>query len=154
MKHGRGEGFVLRVLRVLRVSISSADEHAAQDVVALDEVMAQRRRHVDDDHDQQQIGEELVRAFDAPREGGVGLREQERDRDADHLTARAITTVNVSNFLGVSVMQIVPGWILGGFTAVNGHPPEAAYRTMFAVLAATLAAALLIFLRWGARGRN
>jgi sugar phosphate permease len=72
----------------------------------------------------------------------------------DHLTARAITTVNVANFLGVSVMQIVPGWILGAFPAVNGHPPEAAYRTMFAVLAATLALALAIFLRWGARERK
>jgi len=72
----------------------------------------------------------------------------------DHLTARAITTVNVANFLGVSVMQIVPGWILGAFPEVNGHPPETAYRTMFGVLAATLAAALLIFLRWGARGRK
>lgn len=70
----------------------------------------------------------------------------------DHLTARAITTVNVANFLGVSVMQIVPGWILGAFPTVNGHPPEAAYRTMFGVLAATLAIALLLFLRWGARG--
>jgi len=72
----------------------------------------------------------------------------------DHLTARAITAVNVSNFLGVSVMQIVPGWILGAFPEVNGHPPEAAYRTMFAVLAATLALALLVFLRWGARERS
>jgi len=72
----------------------------------------------------------------------------------DHLTARAITTVNVANFLGVSVMQIVPGWILGAFPTVNGHPPEAAYRTMFAVLAASLAVALLIFLRWGARERK
>ena len=72
----------------------------------------------------------------------------------DHLTARAITAVNVANFLGVSVMQIVPGWILGAFPEVNGHPPEAAYRTMFAVLAATLAVALLIFLRWGARERK
>jgi sugar phosphate permease len=72
----------------------------------------------------------------------------------DHLTGRAITTVNVANFLGVSVLQIVPGWILGAFPAVNGRPPEAAYRTMFAVLAATLAVALLIFLRWGAREQN
>jgi sugar phosphate permease len=72
----------------------------------------------------------------------------------DHLTGRAITTVNVANFLGVSVMQIVPGWILGAFPEANGHPPEAAYRTMFAMLAATLAVALMIFLRWGARGRN
>ena len=72
----------------------------------------------------------------------------------DHLTARAVTTVNVANFLGVSVMQIVPGWILGGFTAAAGHPPEAAYRTMFGVLAAVLAVALLIFLRWGARERG
>ncbi len=72
----------------------------------------------------------------------------------DHLTARAITTVNVANFLGVSVMQIVPGWILGAFPATAGHPPEAAYRTMFAVLAATLLVALLIFLRWGARGKG
>jgi sugar phosphate permease len=72
----------------------------------------------------------------------------------DHLTGRAITTVNVANFLGVSVMQIVPGWILGAFPEVNGHPPEGAYRTMFAVLAGTLAIALLIFLRWGARERK
>jgi MFS family permease len=72
----------------------------------------------------------------------------------DHLTARAITTVNVANFLGVSVMQIVPGWILGAFAPVDGHPPEAAYRTMFGVLAASLGAALLVFLRWGARPRK
>jgi MFS family permease len=72
----------------------------------------------------------------------------------DRLTGRAITTVNVANFLGVSVMQIVPGWILGAFAPVNGHPPEAAYRTMFAVLAAALALALLAFLRWGARARR
>jgi hypothetical protein len=71
----------------------------------------------------------------------------------DHLTGRAITTVNVANFFGVSVMQIVPGWILGAFPATAGHPPEAAYRTMFGVLAAVLAVALVIFLRWGARGR-
>lgn len=72
----------------------------------------------------------------------------------DHLTGRAITTVNVANFFGVSVMQIVPGWILGAFPAVSGHPPEIAYRTMFGVLAATLAVALLAFLRWGARARR
>ena len=72
----------------------------------------------------------------------------------DHLTGRAITTVNVANFFGVSVMQIVPGWILGAFPEVNAHPPEAAYRTMFGVLAATLATALLAFLRWGVRGRK
>ena len=72
----------------------------------------------------------------------------------DHLTARAITAVNVANFLGVSVMQIVPGWILGAFPEVNGHPPEAAYRTMFGMLAAVLALALVIFLRWGARERT
>jgi hypothetical protein len=48
----------------------------------------------------------------------------------------------------------VPGWILGAFPEVNGHPPESAYRTMFAVLAATLAVALLIFLRWGVRERK
>ena len=72
----------------------------------------------------------------------------------DHLTGRAITTVNVANFFGVSVMQIVPGWILGAFAPVDGHPPEAAYRTMFAMLAAALAVALLIFLRWGARERK
>jgi len=70
----------------------------------------------------------------------------------DHLTGRAITTVNMTNFLGVSVMQIVPGWILGAFAPVDGHPPEAAYRTMFAVLAAVLAVALVVFLRWGAHG--
>jgi sugar phosphate permease len=72
----------------------------------------------------------------------------------DHLTARAITTVNVANFFGVSVMQIMPGWILGAFTPVGGHPPDAAYRTMFGVLAATLGVALVIFLRFGARGRE
>ena len=71
----------------------------------------------------------------------------------DHLTARAITTVNVANFLGVSVMQIVPGWILGAFPAVAGRPPEIAYRVMFGVLAAALVAGMLVFLRWGAKSR-
>lgn len=72
----------------------------------------------------------------------------------DRLTGRAITTVNMANFLGVSVMQIVPGWILGAFPAAAGRPPEIAYRAMFGVLAAVLLAALLIFLRWGARSRR
>jgi hypothetical protein len=71
----------------------------------------------------------------------------------DRLTGRAITSVNVANFFGVAAMQVAPGWILGAFPPVAGHPPEAAYRTMFAMLAGASLVGIAIFLRWGARGR-
>ena len=60
---------------------------------------------------------------------------------------RAISLVNFANFTGVAVMQMAVGAIVGAFPAVDGAAPEAAYRAAFGFLAATLVAALAIYMR-------
>ena len=65
----------------------------------------------------------------------------------ERLVGRAVTVVNFANFTGVAVMQMVAGLIVGAFPAEDGVAPEAAYRSAFAFLAATLAFALTIYLR-------
>ena len=68
----------------------------------------------------------------------------------DHMVGRAITTANLANFSGASLMLIIPGWILGSFPPEAGHPPDAAYRTVFGVLGALLLVAAIAY----ARGRS
>ena len=65
----------------------------------------------------------------------------------ERLVGRAVTVVNFANFTGVAVMQMVAGLIVGAFPAEDGVAPEAAYRSAFAFLAATLAFALTFYLR-------
>ena len=65
----------------------------------------------------------------------------------ERLVGRAVTLVNFANFTGVAVMQMAVGVIVGAFPAVDGAAPEAAYRTAFGFLAATLVAALCVYLR-------
>lgn len=65
----------------------------------------------------------------------------------DHLTGRAITTVNLGFFIGVSIVQPLSGVIVGAFAATaTGAPPEA-YRAVFAFLALVTIAAALVYAR-------
>lgn len=75
-----------------------------------------------------------------------------RELFAEHLVGRAITTVNFANFVGVGVLQIVTGFVLGLFDPVDGHPPAAGYRTVFAVIGLSLLGALFVYRRFGEGG--
>ena len=48
-------------------------------------------------------------------------------------------------FMGAGLMQVVPGIVLGLWTPVGGHPPEEAYRVVFAGIATVLLVAIVIF---------
>ncbi|MGE0152210.1 MAG: MFS transporter [Reyranellaceae bacterium] len=64
----------------------------------------------------------------------------------DRLRGRALTTVNFAVFAGVGVTQVVTGFLINAFPAdaVGAHP-EAAYRLMFAYLAAVVIAGVAIY---------
>jgi len=64
----------------------------------------------------------------------------------EHLVGRVMTTINFANFCGVGAIQVASGYIVGGFAAPDGTAPEAAYRWVFAFLAAMLALALTAYL--------
>ena len=63
----------------------------------------------------------------------------------ERLVGRAITVINTANFAGVAVMQMATGLIIGAFPATDGAVPEAAYRLVFACLAATVLLALAFY---------
>lgn len=77
--------------------------------------------------------------------GSVLLLAHARDMFPPELTGRAITSVNFTSFLGAGLMQFIPGIVLGLWPAVNGHPPEEAYRAVFGGIGAMLLLAILIF---------
>jgi MFS family permease len=63
----------------------------------------------------------------------------------DRLMGRGVTMVNCATFFGNALLQIVAGHLIGLFVA-SGPAPEAAYRFLFAVLAAVYIVATLIYL--------
>ncbi len=63
------------------------------------------------------------------------------------LVGRAVTVVNFASFTGVAVMQMVTGLIIGAFPATAGAAPEAAYRLVFAFLAAVVVVGLALYSR-------
>ena len=63
----------------------------------------------------------------------------------DLLVGRAITATNFAAFTGVGVMQVVPGFIIGGLE--GGADAAVAYRWVFAFLAAAVVIALAIYSR-------
>ena len=67
----------------------------------------------------------------------------------DHMVGRVMTTINFANFTGVGLMQVASGLLVGAFPAVGdgGAAPEAAYRLVFAFLAATLVTAMWLYRR-------
>ncbi len=66
----------------------------------------------------------------------------------DRLIGRAITATNFAAFTGVGVMQVVPGFIVGGFAnGADGADAAVPYRWVFALLAAAVVIALAIYMR-------
>lgn len=71
----------------------------------------------------------------------------------DHLVGRAVTTVNFANFVGVGVIQVATGIVVAAFPETAGHPPEAAYRTVFGMIGGLLVVAALLYGRVRDHGR-
>ncbi len=65
----------------------------------------------------------------------------------DALAGRGMTVNNTVGMGGVAVFQALTGIIVGAFPATAGIAPEAAYRTVFAFLAAALVLALAVYAR-------
>jgi len=64
----------------------------------------------------------------------------------DHLLGRGVTTVNIAQVVGLTVLPLMTGPIVGAFPAPEAVSPEIAYRWAFGAIAATLAAGLAIYL--------
>jgi hypothetical protein len=64
----------------------------------------------------------------------------------ERLRGRSLTLINFSVFVGVGITQLVTGFLIDAFPAdAHGAHPEAAYRTMFAYLAAMMAVGIAIY---------
>ena len=66
----------------------------------------------------------------------------------DRLIGRGMATMNTSVMLGVACMQTLSGLVLGSFAPLaDGTRAEGAYRTLFAVMAVILVAAVAVYAR-------
>lgn len=65
---------------------------------------------------------------------------------ADRLIGRGVTTVNIAQVVGLTVLPLLSGEILGAFPAPGAVSPEIAYRWAFGAIAATLGAGALYYL--------
>lgn len=77
----------------------------------------------------------------------VALLAHMRSIFPDRLVGRGLTTMAVGGIGGVAVMQMTTGLIVGAFVQDTGVVSAAGYRWMFGFLAATIAAALLVYSR-------
>jgi hypothetical protein len=64
----------------------------------------------------------------------------------DHLIGRGVTTVNIAQVTGLTVLPLVTGPIVGAFPAPGAVSPEIAYRWAFGAIALMLAAGLVVYL--------
>jgi len=66
-----------------------------------------------------------------------------------HLAGRGVTTVNMAQVMGAAVLPAITGWIVASIAAgsTSAGAPEAAYRAVFATLAAGSAVGLMLYLR-------
>lgn len=96
----------------------------------------------------------LLIALCAVASYGVTIVAHGRSLFPDRLLGRGMTTLNLAQVIGASLMPVVTGAVAAAM-AVDGADvgrgyPEAAYRAIFAVIGASLAAGLLPY----ARGRD
>jgi MFS family permease len=64
----------------------------------------------------------------------------------DSLLGRGVTTVNIAQVVGLTVLPLMTGPIVGAFPAPSSVSPEIAYRAAFGAIALTLAAGLAVYL--------
>lgn len=63
----------------------------------------------------------------------------------DHLLGRGVTTVNIAQVVGLTLLPLVTGPIVGAFPAASAVSPEIAYRAAFGAIALLLAAGLAVY---------
>jgi len=64
----------------------------------------------------------------------------------DRLVGRGVTSVNIAQVAGLTILPLLTGAIVGAFPAPNAVSPEIAYRWAFGAITLTLVAGLLIYL--------
>jgi MFS family permease len=91
----------------------------------------------------------LLVALCAVASYGVTIVAHGRSLFPDRLLGRGMTTLNLAQVVGASVMPVLTGAVAATLTAdVPGAvPPEGAYRAMFGVIGACLAAGLALYAR-------
>lgn len=88
----------------------------------------------------------LLIAFTGVTAYAVTIVAHGRSLFPDHLLGRGVTTVNISQVIGLTVLPLMTGPIVGAFPAPGAVSPEIAYRCAFGAIALTLAAGLAIYL--------
>lgn len=63
----------------------------------------------------------------------------------EHLVGRGVTTVNLAQVIGCTLLPMTTGVIAGAFAAPDGRAPELTYRLVFAFPAGTLAAGVIVY---------
>jgi predicted MFS family arabinose efflux permease len=90
----------------------------------------------------------LLLALCAVSSYGPIVLAQIRARVPDHLAGRGATSANIAQLMGTSALPILTGFVPPLFeTPVGGGYAEAAYRTMFVLVAVVLAAGLAGYAR-------
>ena len=64
----------------------------------------------------------------------------------DHLAGRGVTTVNLAQVLGLTLLPILTGAIIDHLSGGAGPAPENAYRAAFGAIGLCLSAGLLVYL--------
>lgn len=76
---------------------------------------------------------------------GVIIVAHGRSLFPDDLVGRGVTTVNLAQVIGGTLLPMATGVIVGAFAAPAGQTPEIAYRLVFAFLAGALAAGVAVY---------
>jgi MFS family permease len=63
----------------------------------------------------------------------------------DHLLGRGVTTVNIAQVIGLTMLPLITGPIVGAFPAPGAVSPEIAYRAAFGAIALLLAAGVAVY---------
>jgi len=89
----------------------------------------------------------LLIAMCAASAYGVVIVAHGRSLFPAHLTGRGVTSLNMAQVIGSSLLPLLTGWV-AAWAAAGAQPlPEAAYRWVFGTLAAGLALGLACYLR-------
>ena len=77
---------------------------------------------------------------------GIVIVAHGRSLFPDHLAGRGVTTVNLAQVFGLTVLPILTGWVIGQVSHGAMPAPELAYRSAFGSIGLCLSAGLLVYL--------